>query len=299
MLVKKRLISISLILLNFLFFSSTAFCQIFFNRGYRNYNNYNYNYNYNNNYTNQNRQSVQPTTQQPPVNVADLKKGVFYKFNFSTSGMFASSSEYKLMIPDNELNKGSYGLLVYLHGDEARDYYSSWIVNQLIPIAKEYNLILVSVLAPGMVKRWYVAPRYKADYLNKLITTDLVSKFDIDTNNVYFTGSSGGSQFLTGIFIAEYASNYGGGAFPTCGGANLFTGYQVKPKITEQMKQNFKLFYYTNTGDFLYSQVVASKRTYERLGLMVQGFHAAGGHCQFQMRDVAKRAFNFFFSENN
>lgn len=305
MLSLKKIYLLILILLSFSF-TQTAFCQIFGRSYYNNYyNNYNRNYYNNNNYYRQNTtaqpqsQSQPQAQQQLPSNKTSIppKYNTFYRYSFITSGVFASSSQYKILIPQTEESNGTYGLLIYLHGDEANDYYNNWILNQLVPIAKKKNLILVSVLAPGYIKRWYVGARAKAEYLRTLIESHLFNLYNIDTNRIYLTGSSGGSQFITGIFVAEFASNYGGGAFPTCGGATPFRAYNVIPKITNTMKKGFKLFYYTTTGDFLYPQVSQSKALYSKLGLKVGGYHPYGGHCRFNMSTAVEAAFNFFESD--
>ncbi len=218
-----------------------------------------------------------------------------YEASFSSTGSYATSSRYKVNVPSSYDENTPHGLMIYLHGDNAGDYTNPWIFNQLLPISKERQLITVSVLSPDGGRQWYSNPRRHAEYLHQLIEDKLFKEYNVDPSHIYFTGSSGGSQFLTGIFVAEFTSNYGGGAFPTCGGADIYNGFGVQKNITDSMKQDFKLFYYTQTGDFLYSQVVKSENTYKNLGLKVGGVHSQGGsHCGFRMSDAVKAAFKFF-----
>ena len=227
-----------------------------------------------------------------------------FEASFSSTGSYATSSKYKVNVPDSYNENTPHGLMIYLHGDNAGDYTNPWIFNQLLPVSKERKLITVSVLSPDGGRQWYSKPRVHAEFLHQLIENELFKKYNIDPNHIYFTGSSGGSQFLTGIFVAEFTSNYGGGAFPTCGGDDIYNGFGVQKNITDSMKQDFKLFFYTQTQDFLYSQVTQAKSTYSSLGLKVSGEYPTfcNGtnrcHCEFKMSDAVEKAFKFFDSNN-
>ena len=240
---------------------------------------------------------------QKPTNGSGGKTG-FYEASFTSSGSYATSSRYKVKVPEEYKEIDPYGLMIYLHGDNGGDYTNPWIFNQLLPISKERHLITVSVLSPDGGRLWYSNPRKHAEFLHQLLENELFKKYNIDTNKIYFTGSSGGSQFLTGIFVAEFTSNYGGGAFPTCGGADIYKYFGVKKNISEDMKQNFKLFFYTQDKDFLYPQVRQSRQTYESLGMKVSGEHPSfcnninRCHCEFKMSDAVKSAFKFFDQNN-
>ncbi len=220
-----------------------------------------------------------------------------FEARFTSSGSYIATSYYKMRVPEGIHTKEPHGLLVYLHGDGGNDYTNDWIFAPIAKLAHAHNLIAMSVLSPNNGTAWYQGPQTNAYFLHKLLEDKVFHDYNIDTTRIYFTGSSGGSQFLTGIFVPKYATNYGGGAFPSCGGADIynFIDYQ----ISDYMKEHFKIYYYTQTGDFLYPQVVKSKERYTSLGMKVGGefprtCRSSRCHCEFNLSEVMVKALDFF-----
>ena len=224
------------------------------------------------------------------------KEGNFEE-RFTSTGSYIATSHYKMRVPTGIHNKDPHGLLVYLHGDGGNDYTNDWIFAPIAKLAHSHNLIAVSVLSPNNGTAWYQGPQTNAYFLHKLLEDKIFKDYNIDTSRIYFTGSSGGSQFLTGIFVPMYAQTYGGGAFPTCGGADIYNF--INYKITDHMKKNFKIYYYTQARDFLYPQVAKSKARYASLGVTVGGefpnqCRTTRCHCEFNLSEVMVKALDFF-----
>lgn len=224
------------------------------------------------------------------------KSGNFEE-RFTCSGTYSATSYYKLRVPQGIEDLEPHGLLIYLHGDGGKDYTNDYIFSPLVKIAHEHKLIAMSVLSPNNGTAWYQGPQTNAYFLHQLLETKIFKDYNIDTSRIYFTGSSGGSQFLTGIFVPKYVGNYGGGAFPSCGGADIYNF--IEYKITDHMKEHFKLYYHTQTGDFLYPQVRNSIARYKSLGMQVSGefpttCSSSRCHCEFNLAEVMIKAINYF-----
>src|SRR5690606_29495321 len=101
-----------------------------------------------------------------------------------------------------------YGLHIHLHGDGGGGYRD--FPNQ----ATKFDLIGVTVKAPNFNLQWgRNQGRTHAKYLDDLIQNELIKKYNIDLDKIYFSGVSGGAYFLTGSFIPEFGHNYNSGAF--------------------------------------------------------------------------------------
>jgi len=205
--------------------------------------------------------------------------------NFTDST--SRSSKFKISVPADSSTQKPYGMLVYLHGDGAGDYSNYW--SSLKRIAAKHNMIALSVLSPTQTqnKQWYREGSQNAEFLDQLIRSKLYRSYNIDTKNVVFTGASGGPQFLTGQFLPLKGNNYIGGAIPLCGGGGPqgfgSTARSFQPNAN--FKNYFKMFYYTQQGDFLHDQAADSASHYKSLGVTnVQSeFPAGGSHCGFNV----------------
>lgn len=122
------------------------------------------------------------------------------------------------------------GLMVHFHGDGAFEFNnptSDWMLGGtrgLIAKAKAMNMILIVALTPddavGRLTwwQWYGKeenPRYAKDLI-----VDILSKYNIDRKRIWFTGSSGGSQFITRYLLPYFGVEIGinGGGFVCFGG---------------------------------------------------------------------------------
>jgi hypothetical protein len=187
------------------------------------------------------------------------------------------SASYKTVIPPDIGPSKTYGLNIHLHGDGGGDY--GWLFQPNVRIAKEHGLIGVVVLAPNFQRRWYNDGMQNAKFLDELIQNEFFTKWNIDKSRVYFSGVSGGAQFLTGQFIPTYGAKYNSGAVLLCGGPG---NWQNSINSTPEFISSFRLYWYSHTGDFLYDQIEAGIRYYKGLGMKVDSEIIPGGsHCDF------------------
>ena len=140
--------------------------------------------------------------------------------------------------------------------------------------------------------------RYWTDEDQRLVHELLQSGFNgslaVDYNQVVFWGASGGTMFLTG-FIDRYAGLYGGGFYAWCGTfwtsgvprlrlrkpASWEPSFPWTPSSTARVRERFRVFIKSTTGDFLHGSAAPMAHYYgEVLGLQTQAdIDAPGGHC--------------------
>jgi len=198
------------------------------------------------------------------------------------------SGTYRINAPEANSRDKAQGLLIYLHGDGAGDYSFFW--NDLQVVAQKYDLIPVSVRTPDPSSvTWYRNGRGNATYLHQLIQTELYAMYNVNKDQIFFTGASGGPQFLTGQFVPLYGNHYRGGAVPMCGGGGP-RGFSQTTRAFQpsaDLIANFKIYYYTGTADFLYGQVRDSSQFYRSHGFETfEDFPQGVAHCKFNMRSA-------------
>jgi hypothetical protein len=219
------------------------------------------------------------------------RSGRFEETFKAANGM---TSKYRMAVPADAGPAKAYGLLIYLHGDGAGDYREDWIFDPLEKLGLEKNLMMVSVLSPDGGNQWYSDGPGHAAYVHSLIQDELYKKYNVDKRHIYLTGSSGGSQFLTGSFVPLYGVNYSGGAMPTCGGA---ANWEDEMKSSPEFLKNFRLFFYTQTFDSLYSQVKKAITYYKGKGLTVYSETPAGGrHCGFDTEMAVRKGLDLIMT---
>lgn len=197
------------------------------------------------------------------------------------------NSKFHMDVPTDISPNKPYGLLVYCHGDGGQDY--QWFFEGNASIAKSHNLIGVTVYSPNRGEAWYGDDKHTL-FLHELLQQEIYKKYNIDMNRVYFAGASGGSEFLSGMFIPSYGKYYKGASVHMCGGFAPWDGEFSPP---EDFKQGFKLYYYAQTGDFLYEGAKRASEFYSGKGMQViSHFPSGGSHCGFDLNDILSQAMN-------
>jgi hypothetical protein len=203
--------------------------------------------------------------------------GQLGSFEQSYTASNGLSSTYKAIIPSDIGPAKAYGLTIHLHGDGGGDY--DWLYEDNARIGLKHGLLGIVVRAPNRKCCWYEGGEANAKYLDDLIQNELFVKYNIDKRRVYFSGVSGGSQFLTGQFIPLYGSRYNSGAVMLCGGPD---NWQRSINSTPEFIAGFKLYWYATQGDFLLDQVQDGIRYYQGLGMQVGSeIRPTGDHCDF------------------
>ena len=114
-----------------------------------------------------------------------------------------------------------HGLAVYLHQDEADDWYSNWAFDVIASWALSKDIMIVAPLAPSLYEdgtHGYGAAGTE-DTVNAI--GPLLTKFKktyAPTKPTLFWGRSGGSWFMTTWLIPSYGDRLPGLYVPSCGG---------------------------------------------------------------------------------
>jgi hypothetical protein len=219
---------------------------------------------------------VTPGTQLPPEMSGGSggQTGSLEQRFTASNGM---ASTYKAIIPTDIGPQKAYGLTIHLHGDGGGDY--DWLYEDNARIGLEHGLLGIVVRAPNNKCCWYEGGEANAKFLDDLIQNEFFVKYNIDKRRVYFSGVSGGSQFLTGQFIPIYGSRYNSGAVMLCGGPD---NWQDSITSTPEFVRDFKLYWYSTQGDFLLDQVQEGISYYKNLGMQVGSeIRPSGDHCDF------------------
>jgi hypothetical protein len=147
------------------------------------------------------------------------------------------------------------GLLVQFHGDGAYEFdnpgssYSLGGPAGIVAEAKQHNLLTIAALSPdkqGSVT-WWEQGSQNADYVRDLIQKVALDKYNIDTENIWLVGYSGGAQFITQFFVPKYSGMLGGGGSVVFGGGGT-------PRVTPAafdpaLVGDFPMHWYTGLAD--------------------------------------------------
>ncbi|MEY4631509.1 MAG: hypothetical protein RIQ81_1629 [Pseudomonadota bacterium] len=213
---------------------------------------------------------------QPPARGSGGRGGATGLVEATFTASNQKSSNYKTRIPA-DVSQKLYGLTIHLHGDGGGDY--RWLFEDNVRIGLEHDLIGIVVLAPNAERRWYRQGEQNARFLHELIQNEIAKKYDIDLNRVYFSGVSGGSQFLTGQFIPLYGRYYRSGAVMLCGGPE---NWQSRLDMGQEDIKSFRLSWLSTAGDFLLDQVEEGISYYQAQGFPVKSeILRSGEHCDF------------------
>jgi hypothetical protein len=195
--------------------------------------------------------------------------------------------QHKIVIPEDNGVDLAHPLLLFLHGDTAGSYTSFW--SGMKDLSRELRLIGVSVLAPNAYS-WWEDPRSHEDLFLEFVENKLYTMANIDKDRVFFSGASGGTTFLGGIFIPTYGNKFRGGAVLMCGGARMGSR-TTRLAPTQEFIDHFKIYFYIGADDWMLNQYVYNLMDfYEERGVPIQKEIPPGiGHCDFSKYEVLSR----------
>lgn len=197
------------------------------------------------------------------------------------------ASSYKANVPADAVNGAVYGLHVHVHGDGGGGYVD-------FPNSElRYGLMGVTVKAPNPNLQWGRAQGVQhAQYLDDLIQNELIKKYNIDLDRIFFSGVSGGAYFLSGNFIPSFSQKYKTGAFLMCGGEAPRVAF-----VDNTILKTFRIHWQVTVGEraditqSVNASIAAYKTEIDRqsagdatvdpLKVQTNEFAGAGGHCVF------------------
>ncbi len=194
------------------------------------------------------------------------------------------ASSYKINAPA-DVGQKVYGLHVHLHGDGGGGYRD--FPNKDL----RYDLIGVTVKAPNTNLQWgRVQGRAHALYVNELIQKELLKKYNVNLDRIYFSGVSGGAYFLMGSFLPEFGQNYNSAAFIMCGSepprvaftdATMLKKFRIHIEVTAGERQDILSSVQNTVTAYKNAMTAAGIAADQQAKLQTLNIQGPGGHCEF------------------
>jgi poly(3-hydroxybutyrate) depolymerase len=183
------------------------------------------------------------------VNATGGSGGTYRDAQAITYGNGTVSSQYHLYA--GHLNGSKpHGIMIHLHGDggwEYRDQKWSFIPDYL-ELARQHNLMLVVPHTPDRSSNtWWrkdSSGQYAADLLK-----DLGKKYNLDLNQVYWTGYSGGADTVAEQMMNSHSAGWTGGAAVIVAGGGVYGQSKPLRPISEALKNNFQMHWVVGGDD--------------------------------------------------
>lgn len=146
------------------------------------------------------------------------------------------------------------GLVLQFHGDGAYEFknpnssYSLGGGNGIVAQARQRGYITVPVLSPdkrGSIT-WWEDGAANAVFVRDLVAS-LKKQYQIDENNIWLVGYSGGAQFITQFYLPGHSSTISGGGAVVFGGGG--TPRVAVKSFSQPLSKRYRMHWYTGALD--------------------------------------------------
>lgn len=193
-------------------------------------------------------------------------------------------SSYKINAPA-DIGQKVYGLHIHLHGDGGGGY------RDFPNKDARYDLIGVTVKAPNTNLQWGRAQgRAHALYVNELIQKELIKKYNVNLDRIYFSGVSGGAYFLMGSFLPEFGQLYNSAALVLCGGEpprvafadpKMLSKFRIHIEVTAGERQDILGSVQSTVTAYKNAMTTAGIAADQQAKIQTLNIQGPGGHCEF------------------
>ncbi|MFE4504082.1 hypothetical protein ACFRFQ_29870 [Rhodococcus sp. NPDC056743] len=193
----------------------------------------------------------------PPIASAESTNGIGMAYSDRTFQPFTASNGlsskyhvYAAGIPQDH----AAGLVLQFHGDGAYEFanptssYSLGGPSGIVAQARSRGYITVPVRTPDSAGEitWWENGSANADFVADLLSS-LEAGYNIDTEDIWLVGYSGGSQFITQFFLPKYSNKLDGGGTVVFGGGGV-------PRVSAQpfaggLVADLPMHWYTGAAD--------------------------------------------------
>jgi hypothetical protein len=225
-----------------------------------------------------------PTPAAPTVRTSQGSGGGSGMLEMPFTDSAGLASTYKINAPA-DVGQKVYGFHIHLHGDGGGGY------RDFPNKEARYDLIGVTVKAPNTNLQWGRAQgRAHARYVNELIQNELVKKYNVDLDRIYFSGVSGGAYFLTGSLLPEFGQNYNSAALILCGGEaprvaftdpNMLSKFRLHIEVTANERQDILSSIQNSVTAYKNAMNAAGIPADQQSKLQTINIQGDGGHCVF------------------
>jgi predicted peptidase len=193
-------------------------------------------------------------------------------------------SSYKINAPA-DIGQKVYGLHIHLHGDGGGGY------RDFPNKDARYDLIGVTVKAPNTNLQWGRAQgRAHALYVNELLQKELIKKYNVNLDRIYFSGVSGGAYFLMGSFLPEFGQLYNSAALVLCGGEpprvafadpKMLSKFRIHIEVTAGERQDILGSVQSTVTAYKNAMTSAGIAADQQAKIQTLNIQGPGGHCEF------------------
>jgi poly(3-hydroxybutyrate) depolymerase len=183
------------------------------------------------------------------ANATGGKGGAYQDATSLTYSNGATTSEYHLYA-DHLNGAKPHGIIVHLHGDGGWEYRDTkWSTTPAYAeLARKNNLMLVVPRTPDRSSNtWWrqdSSGKYAADLLKHLGT-----KYNLDLNQVYWTGYSGGADTVARHMVNSHSAGWTGGAAVIVAGGGIYGQSKPRQPISATLRKNFEMHWIVGADD--------------------------------------------------
>lgn len=207
-----------------------------------------------------------------------------------------ATGDLRIIVPE-DIADGGYGVLLFFSWDGGDGWYQEE-ADLHEPLAAEHRLVTVSMATPSTQGTdgcwWAPAVEDNAAYVAEFIQQRLIDELRIDTDRIFLTGLSGGSDFAAAFhFHTGYAWRGGsvalcGGDVPRLNGGNCAWETDPEPapvpdSIPADALSGVRYDFATTADDYLRENAEDATTFYTDLGFTHVQYRVADGsdHCGF------------------
>ncbi|MBB5749528.1 S-layer homology domain-containing protein [Micrococcus sp. TA1] len=143
-----------------------------------------------------------------------------------------------------------HGIMIHLHGDGGWEYNDQkWSsIPEYLKLAEQHGMMLVVPRTPDQAsKTWWrnaSSSQWAADLLK-----DLGRKYNLDLNQVYWTGYSGGADTVARHMVNTHSAGWTGGAAVIVAGGGIYGQKAPRQPISATLKKNFEMHWVVGADD--------------------------------------------------
>lgn len=200
---------------------------------------------------------------------------------------------YKVKFVPPDPSKAVSHLAVYFHGDTGEDWEKDYGYDQLADCCYKNNVLLLAALSEAWNtdgtdswRVWWRTESAGTQSVVKIIDT-FKAAYQPTSDSVFYSGASGGSQYLTGTYLPQVGDAHPGIMALNCGGAQPrnFSWDTADPEL----QARFSFFFNYGDQDFLADQANNTFLQLGKLGFETDRSVVAGAdHCALTIQSDEK-----------
>ncbi|MGW9552196.1 S-layer homology domain-containing protein [Citricoccus zhacaiensis] len=187
----------------------------------------------------------------PPgnINATGGKGGAYRDVKAITYSNGITSSQYHLYAGHLNASK-PHGIMIHLHGDGGFEYNQpQWsTIPAYEKLAEQHGLMLVVPSTPDKATNTWWRKDSSGTYAADLLK-DLGRKYNLDLNQVYWTGYSGGADTVARHMMNSHSAGWTGGAAVIVAGGGIYGQKAPLRPISSALMNNYEMHWVVGADD--------------------------------------------------